>query len=668
MLGFAIVLFLTTGGEAVRIHAPHKKFLLKRNILLLWGGVRIERGKVMFLADAACVELDGEGNPRRLYAEGAVIIAAPKRFFCADAIWYDFRKETGLMRNAHAWLPFKTANLRLHISAKSVRTGDRFKVVEAEEAVASDCVFGRPHWGLRSRSMRVDQTQTLRADGNAVFIGPLSIPAPPLQIEREWWFPVRRLSFSHRTNFGQTSSVILRLWQRDVGLPRSKLLLEGRWETASLRGEGGGGFARLSIRTTGVSFTTQTTLFEFHDRGENRGLWQGPRLRRYADIRATLSARVLPDLRHLLMARFCSASDAQVLPDFFPKKNSEAEPQRTFFLSHAHNERLFLRLYAEWGTVDFADVAVALPAFEVEYFDILAKPLSIDVRFFAERRGWDYAVSSGVEDELGQAVGAGVRIRRGVWIGPLNIWGCADGEAASYRKLYGVWNQTEGMWGSFEFGTGTLLWRRYGRRLHYVRPVILWRRIWASRSAEAAFGFTPEWGAQSRNSVVAELRSGLSPVFLGWAGYEWDMERQTGGWRLHIEGNLSSVGLALQGGYDLQESCGWRKGWLRFGTSKYVRIAWSEFAEKHLLETEAGLNVDGRWTLLMKWQYDLLEKGTSRVGFTVRRVFHCFFVEFSLECDKKGKEEQISLRVGPVSLARRIKALQIEPKTEQSGR
>ena len=648
----------------MRIRAPHKKFLLKQNILLLWGGVRIERGDVLFLADAACVELDSGGSACRLYAEGAVTISAPKRFLCADAVWYDFRKETGVMRNAHAWLPFRTAHLRLHISAKTVRTEDRLRVVEAEEAVASDCLFGRAHWGLRSRVMRVDRTRTLKARGNTVFVGWLLIPAPPLQIERDWWFPIRRLSFSDRTNFGQTSSVILRLWQSDVGLARSRLLVEGRWETASLRGEGGGGFARLYIRTKSLSLTTQSTLFEFHDRGEIRGLWGGPRLRRYADICAILSFKVPADLRHLLVARFCSASDAQILPDFFPKKNSEAEPQRTFFLSHTHNERLFLRLYAEWGTVDFADVAVALPAFEAEHFDILSKPLSVDVRVFAERRGWDYATSGGVEDELGQAVGAGVRIRRGLWVGPLNIWGCADGEVASYRKLYGVWEQTQGMWGSFEFGMGTLLWRRYGRRLHYVRPVILWRRLWASRSAEAAFGFTPEWGAQSGNSLVAEVRSALSSVFFGWAGYQWDVERQTGGWRLHLEGNLRSAGVALQGGYELQESCGWRKGWLRFGTSKYVRVAWSEFAAKHLLETQTGLNVDGRWTLLMKWQYDLVEEGTSRVGFMVRRVFHCFFVELGVECDRRGDERQISLRVGPVSLARRIKTLQIEQKPQ----
>ena len=664
MLAFVILLFLPAGGEVVRMRAPHKKFLVKRGILLLWGGVRIERGKLLFLADAACVELDKTGSPRRLYAEGAVIVSDPKRFFCADAVWYDFQKETGVMRNAHAWLPFKIERLRLHISAETVRTEDRLKLVEAENAVASDCVFGKPHWGLRSRSMRVDQTQTLKARGNTIFIGPLPIPAPPLRIERDWWFPLRRLSFSHRTNFGQTSSVILRLWQAGVGLPHSKLLVEGRWETASLRGEGGGGFVRLNIRTKGASLNAQSTLFEFHDKGEIRGLWSGPKLRRYADIRATLSLKPSPNLCHLLMARFSSASDAQILPDFFPKKNREAEPQNTFFLSHIHNEKFFLRLFAEWGTVDFADVAVALPAFEAERFDILAKPLSVDVRVFAERRGWDYAVAGGVEDELGQAIGAGMRVRRGFWIGPLNIWGCGDGEAASYRELYGVWDETLGMYGSFEFGMGTLLWRRYGRRLHYVRPVVLWRRLWADRGAEAAFGFTSEWGAQSGNALITELRSGFSSLFSGWAGYEWDVERRMGGWRLHLEGDLRGVGVALQGGYELQESRGWRKGWLRYGTGKYVRVGWSEFAGKRLLETQGGFDVDGRWVMTVKWQYDLAEDGTSRVGFVVRRVFHCFFVEISLEWDRMGKERGISVRMGPVSAARRTKALRIEQKTE----
>jgi len=198
--------------------------------------------------------------------------------------------------------------------------------------------------------------------------------------------------------------------------------------------------------------------------------------------------------------------------------------------------------------------------------------------------------------------------------------------------------------------------------------VFLWRRFWADRSAEAAFGFTPKWGAQSENTLITELRSGLSSVFFVWAGYEWDVERQAGGWRLHLEGNLRGVGLALQGGYELQESCDWRKGWLRYGTGKFVRVGWSEFAGKRLLETQVGLDVDGRWVMLVKWQYDLVEKGTSRMGYMVRRVFHCFFVEFGLEWDRTGKERRISVRVGPVSAARRIKALQIEQETEQSGR
>lgn len=657
-----LFLFFQVSETPIRLRAQRKRLLLRKNLLILWDDVEIEQGNIRFLADAACVRLAEDGRPLRFYAEGGVVITDGKRFFFADAIWYDFTKEQGRMRNGHAWLPLRKTPLRIHITAKSVRTEKGLRRVSAANSVVSDCAFGRPHWGLRSRLITIDETGSVRAEGNSLFLGPLSIPAPPLQIEKDWWFPIRRLSFSHRTNFGGITSLIVRLWQGSGGFERSYLVVEGRWERASLRGDGGGFKAKLKVRSKTLPTETSLQYFEFHDKGELRGLWKGPPLRRYADIQFHINRR-----NYAIMFRHCDMSDNQILSDFFPTKNREAEPQRSFFLSHLHTTDMFARVYLEWSSLDFADTYLSEPELEMELFNLVGRLFLLDLRAFWERSGLKRGTTSGGWEEIGRRVGVGLRLRRALWVGPLNFWLKGEGEGGEYSGLFGLWERLSGFWGEFEVGFGTVVWRRYAKGLlHIIEPRILWRRRWASRTSEAAADFLPDWGATPENILSSRLSTALGRHFTIWLEKGYEISQKMPLLLAHGEWSFNLFSLSAKGGYELRRGYeGWRKGWLDVGGNTRIRAEWIEFRNKRLINMKTTLKVQNRWTLGLSWQYDLKEKQTNRVGFLISRLFHCFLVEVAMEWDSVGGERSVSIRVLPLSVERRTKRIALKKKNKE---
>jgi len=656
-----------------RMRARQKRYLLRERCLILWGSVRIKRGSMEFLADGAVVWLGGDGGALRLYAEGAVRLSDGKTVLEADFLTYDFPRRSGRLVNGRLHLPASELSKRregvagmtkgmkaLFVRAATIRSEDDLLRFAAEDAVVSNCTYDEPHWGLRSRRIRLRRTGEMEAEGNSIFFGPVSLPLPPVEVERGWWSPLRRLSWGRKSDYGDTLLTVVRLADSRA------FTLDLRYDRYSLRGDAFG--VRVSHRRTGRRVSLE--MFGIDDEGVSHGL-DVPEGRRYrVALRARHAPRAARDgaadedstaetgrATHFFVLHYHHTSDEEVLRNFFPTDYRRAEPQRSFLLGRTYTEHLLVDFITVWRPETFVEETERLPEFAGRAFAIPAGPfrLSTLVRYGRLRRSWPD--STGIPPEEATRGVADVACSLPCRLGPVAADATVSGSAAEYSRIRDFDGPLRRSEASGRFSLSTLLWRQYPAFRHSVQPrVEYFRRFHLSVPSEVMVPFDETEAAEREHWLFAEvqnhiesgnrrllsvsvglkrhiergaeLTTWLSARPVAWLGLETRTRHLTEGIRLAYR--------SLKGAFSY--------GGVRMSVSEDYNPR-----GRHLLT--ASFRVDtGRWRPYVSAVFDLREGATASCRMGVTRVFHCFSLMFGIERDMVEHKYSVHFWLGPAGM------------------
>jgi hypothetical protein len=99
---------------------------------------------------------EARGYVREIYADGIVLVLQGDEVTRADAVYFDFERDRGIVVDARTSFAFpsREGTSRLHIRAEELRllALDRFEAVGVR---ASTCAFGHPHYHVSSDTMEI---------------------------------------------------------------------------------------------------------------------------------------------------------------------------------------------------------------------------------------------------------------------------------------------------------------------------------------------------------------------------------------------------------------------------------------------------------------------------------------------------------------------------------
>jgi len=661
-----------------KMQARQKRIDLKDHCVILYDSVTVERSKLRFLADAAVLFTDDKGDIKTLYAQGAVFVTDGTVTIEADSVFYDFILKKGVMLSARLRLKseaFKKkdetialkGNLpegvkEIFLSAKRIVAESDFSLFTAEDGIITTCDHDAPHWGLRSKRIELLRNGTFRADGNSFFVGPITIPCPPLYIEEEWWMPIRRLYFGSRTNFGSIFSTNIRILQTKT------LYTDIRYDHYSLRGDGTG----IETRYRAKSYPSiLLSYFYIHDEFEKLAPEDRNRWRVAFD-----SNWHLPDKDLLFAFRYRQTSDSAMLGDYFERICRESEPQETYALLRYWRDNYLLELLTLAKTEPFVTETEYLPSFKTELFNLtIAKPLTLDANFRLEYIRHNYAETIGLPDDECRRFFTSAKLSAPLNTAFFRIYPFLESSSTSYSRLAYCNEEITRNESSMGVSLSTLVWRRYDTALHIIEPSISFFNRFALTLEPDSLTFYDNIEQLDREryielAILNILNVETTRRLDVRTAYRLDLADEQN--RLYLEGTvLPFKWLTLFSRFDfIGEKLPLSSRRIR-ATINYS--GWNTYLEdyflpnmRHLLTFKISASNEKRWAPSFLYQYDLIKNEYSKISFSLTRRLHCWIIEFGYEYDNVNKERRFVFWVSPFEFypSRKTELTTVRMKTE----
>ncbi len=355
-------------ADKIQLHSWMKEFRRRENLAILFGNVRLTKGGLRILADAAVAWFREDGSGvGEIYVEGNLLITDGRDVISALSAYYNF--DTGRVTISDAWIqttqtslsdltsaewvkesgpaPRPKGKLGLYLRAKKVRTERPTRYV-GEELTLSTCDSPRPHWGIRSRKGVIYPDGTFEASGNRLFIGPVSIPFFNVRFEPDWRMPLYRLNTGSSSDKGNFT---LSRWQ--LVIDRNYRLFCD-FDSYQKNGFGRGALFEYEGRTK-RPWLGYLEHYEVDDRDAPAGV----KTYRYRNKFLHMH-NFSPNTG--LTLEYSETSDLNFLKQFFEREYTKGREQETYAYLRKTEDNLGLRLLVSGRTENFRTVTQYQPS------------------------------------------------------------------------------------------------------------------------------------------------------------------------------------------------------------------------------------------------------------------------------------------------------------------
>ncbi len=203
-------------------------YVLMGNVELAGEAASDPPGKITINCENAILWVDWGGKEenktpvREFYADGHVRLAQSGMVFCGNAMYFDFRTGDGIVLDARVQTTqaqerilrrsalaemgvirgeMSALTMDIFIRAETIRVKG-WRAFSGKKIVLSPVGFAEPPWGLESEDFTFHSDQTISARGNWFRVGPLKVPIFPLEIERDWRPPLKKLYYRSSRYYG----------------------------------------------------------------------------------------------------------------------------------------------------------------------------------------------------------------------------------------------------------------------------------------------------------------------------------------------------------------------------------------------------------------------------------------------------------------------------------
>lgn len=358
----------TPSRDRITLHSRSKELRQGENLAILFGNVRVVRGKFEVLADAVVAWFkEGSLEVREIYAEGSVLMTDGRDIVSAEALYYNFDTEratiidawvqttqkalgdlTGAQRSKESGPPSDAREpvIGLSFRARKVRTERPTRYI-ADDLTLSTCMFAVAHWGVRSRKAVVYPGGTFEATRNSIFIGPVRIPLFNVRFEPDWRMPLYSFKVGSSS---ETGDFTLSRWQLVI---QRDLKLFCDFDRYRKRGSGRGGLVEYTGRDPSYPYSGYFEAYEIKDRMEPAGERDRHRLK-------FLHIQSLPAEVNMAL-EYSRATDPDFIKEFFEREYKKGRPQETYAYFRRIYRNMGLRLLASTRTEDFRTSTLRQP-------------------------------------------------------------------------------------------------------------------------------------------------------------------------------------------------------------------------------------------------------------------------------------------------------------------
>ncbi len=354
--------------EKVQLSSWVKELRQKENVAILFGNVRVSKGKLSILADAVVVWFKEDGSGvSEIYAEGAILMTDGKNRISAQAAYYSFETGTARITQARVHTTQRSLSdltvferskesgpvaakkaqpeISLYFRAEKLRTERPTRYV-AEKLTLSTCECPHPHWGIRCRRATIYPGGTFEASGNQLFIGPVKIPFFNVRFEPDWRMPLYRLRVGSSSDKG---SFRLSRWQLVVE-PNYRLFCD--LDTYNKNGTGSG--AVFEYKGRAYPWGGYLETYAINDREPPAGV------KHYRYRLKFLHVQKLPGEVGMTL-EYSKTTDQDFLKQFFEREYRKGREQETYAYFRKTHGNLGASLLTSTRTEKFKTVTQHQP-------------------------------------------------------------------------------------------------------------------------------------------------------------------------------------------------------------------------------------------------------------------------------------------------------------------